>query len=445
MSQLHVGHAKCDITPKLGCYLQGNTNTRITEKVHDPLHVRCVMFENEGTAILLYYDLVGIKQELCEGIRQFVAEAIGCNREDVFVSCTHTHTGPNINNAAFPKDEAYIESLKHLSAQAARKAKNDLHPAELFFARDTLDGINFCRRYRMKDGSVRTNPGANNPDILEPMNEGDNVIQLLKITREGAGDIALVNFQCHADVVKKIDGVHSVSADYPGVVCDVLEKAIPDLSCVYCNGPNGDLVQTDQISVPEWDNRRCWNHALHMGRAIAGKILGMYTKACPIEGGIVKTTEKRMELPLKQPTPEQVEAAKKVLEAYEKGEFVIRPKNPGTMEDTTTLYEARVNFALSKDNEKAYARVSAFSMGDFAVAGIPGEPFSEIGKRIRKGTPFAAQFSLCLTNGCEGYFPMEDAFGVDGYESRTTKFRAGIGETMADTALELLNALKNTY
>ena len=443
MNQLRVGHAKCDITPKIGCYLQGNTNTRITEKVHDPLHVRCVMFENEGTAILLYYDLVGIKQGLSEGIREFVAEAIGCQREDVFVSCTHTHTGPNVNNAAFPKDEAYIESLKHISAQAARMAKNDLHPAELFFARDTLDGLNFCRRYRMKDGSVRTNPGTNNPEILEPMNDGDNVIQLLKITREGAGDIALVNFQCHADVVKKIDGVHSVSADYPGAVCDTLEGAIPGLSCVYCNGPNGDLVQGDQMHQPEWDNRRCWNHALHMGRTIAGKILGMYTKARPIEAGVVKTTEKVMDLPLKQPTAEQIESAKKVLEAYEKGEFVIRSQNPYTMEDTTTLYEARVNVGLSKMTEKAQARVSAFSVGDFAVAGIPGEPFSEIGKRIRNATPFAAQFSLCLTNGCEGYFPMEDAFGVDGYESRTTKFRAGIGETMADTALELLNALKN--
>ena len=80
-------------------------------------------------------------------------------------------------------------------------------------------------------------------------------------------------------------------------------------------------------------------------------------------------------------------------------------------------------------------------MGEFAVAGIPGEPFCEIGKRIRAGSTFPAQFTLGLTNGSQGYYPMKDAFDVQGYEARTSRFKPGVGELLADTAIELVSEL----
>lgn len=38
-------------------------------------------------------------------------------------------------------------------------------PARMWFARGHEDSVSFNRRYVMKDGSVRTNPGPLNPDI----------------------------------------------------------------------------------------------------------------------------------------------------------------------------------------------------------------------------------------------------------------------------------------
>lgn len=443
MSQLRTGFGKCDITPSLGCHLQGNPQVRPVEYIADPLYVRCVAFENEGVALVMYFDLCGIKQRIADEIRAFVAESVGCEAKDVFVAATHTHTGPNISNTTLPIDKAYVESLKHFAARAARTALNDLHPSQMHFNQDVIPNLCFVRRFRMKDGSVCTNPGAGNPDILCPMSEADDSIRLLKITREGAGDIVLVNFQCHADVCKKIDNKFAVSADYPGAVCKVLEDAMPGSHCLYCNGTAGDLVQGNQMVVSPW-NTRCWEHALHMGRSIAGKVLGMYYHATPVEAGPVRTVEKRIEIPLKEPTEEDLIRSQKVVDDYASGAFVLRKKAPGVMEDITTLYEARTLIALHRNGDKtAPVCVSAFSVGDFSGACIPGEGFCEIGKRIRAAEYFPAQFTLGLTNGGEGYYPMADAFEVNGYEARTSKFKPGVGELLAETACELLAQLKS--
>lgn len=442
MEQLKAGFGKCDISPSLGCYLQGNPQTRIVEEIHDPLYVRCVAFENEGVALVMYFDLCGIGQEQSDEIRAFVAKSVGCEAVNVFVAATHTHTGPNIGSRTFPIDEAYVDSLKHFAARAARTALNDLHPSQMYAANDLIPDLCFVRRFRMKDGSVCTNPGAGNPDILCPMSEADDTIRLLKIVREGAGDIVLVNYQCHADVCKKIDDKFAVSADYPGAVCKVLEDALPGADCLYCNGTAGDLVQGNQMVVSPW-NTRCWEHALHMGRTIAGKVLSMYYHTNPVQAGPVRTIEKRIEIPLKEPTEAELERSQKIVDDYASGAFVLRKKAPGVMEDITTLYEAQNLLGLAKSGKTvASVCVSAFCIGDFAAAGIPGEGFCEIGKRIRASGNFPVQFTLGLTNGSQGYYPMADAFEVNGYESRTSRFKPGVGELLAETACQLLQDLK---
>ena len=80
-------------------------------------------------------------------------------------------------------------------------AISDLKPASVSIGRSTAPGISFVRRFRMKDGSVRTNPGRNNPDILEPVGTPDETVQLVRIHREDADEILLVNFQVHPDVI----------------------------------------------------------------------------------------------------------------------------------------------------------------------------------------------------------------------------------------------------
>ena len=279
--------------------------------VHDPLYLRCVAFEYEGEmAFLLCYDMCGMHTDVANQIREKVAAYVGCPAENVVLSCTHTHTGPNVVNKTHDYDADYEDVLTFLSMHAAGLAKNDLAPAQMFIGSKEAKGISFCRRYLMKDGSARTNPGVGNPDILRPMNDPDPQVQVLKIVREGAKDLALVNFGCHADSIKNVGGLDAISADWPGVTVNTVEGAL-DVNCVMFNGPCGDVAQRNQMDP----------------------------------------------------------------------------------------------------NDNA-------------------------------NSPYDAQFVLYLTNGSAGYFPMRDAFNYDGYEARTCKFQPGVGELLADTAMNLLNNIK---
>lgn len=432
---LKVGYGKCDITPKLGAYLQGHNKLRYAVMVHDPLYLRCVAFEYEGEmAFLLCYDLCGMHTGVANQIREKVAAYAGCPAENVVLSCTHTHTGPNVVNKTHDYDVDYENVLTFLSMHAAGLAKNDLAPAQMFIGSKEAKGISFCRRYLMKDGSARTNPGVGNPDILRPMNDPDPQVQVLKIVREGAKDLALVNFGCHADSIKNVGGLDAISADWPGVTVNTVEGAL-DVNCVMFNGPCGDVAQRNQMD-PNDNAVAGWNRTVKLGRGVAAAAIAVYNEEMkPVPEGPIKAQVQVQEIPLKRPTEEELARSREVLEneAYYVG---------GGMQKTTTLFEAKMLLAVAKTNGVANAVVTAVRIGGFAAAGIGGEPFCQIGKDIKANSPYDAQFVLYLTNGSAGYFPMRDAFNYDGYEARTCKFQPGVGELLADTAMNLLNNIQ---
>lgn len=432
---LKVGYGKCDITPKLGAYLQGHNKLRYAVMVHDPLYLRCVAFENEGEmAFLLCYDLCGMHTAVANRIREEVSAYVGCPAENVVLSCTHTHTGPNVANKTHDYDVDYENVLTCLSMHAAGLAKNDLVPAQMFIGSKDAKGISFCRRYLMKDGSARTNPGVGNPDILRPMNDPDPQVQVLKVVREGAKELALVNFGCHADSIKNVGGLDAISADWPGVTVNTVEGAL-NVDCVVFNGPCGDVAQRNQMD-PSDNAVSGWNRTVKLGRGVAAAAIACYNEEMkPVPEGPIKAQVKVLDIPLKRPTEEELARSRDILE--HEADYV-----GGGMQRTTTLFEAKMLLAVAKTDGFANAVVTGIRIGGFAAAGIGGEPFCQIGKDIKADSSYDAQFVLYLTNGSAGYFPMKDAFNYDGYEARTCKFQPGVGELLRDTAIELLNSIK---
>jgi len=422
---MKCGFKKLDITPALGCHLMGYPAERIADAVLDPLHVRCAAFQDGGTAIFLCFDLLGIPQGENTKIRQYVAEYVGCEVKDVFVSCTHTHTAPNIYSDYYEKDTKYINELKHFAAHAAEAALADMKEASFLYARSEVHEVSFVRRFRMKDGSVRTNPGMRNPDILEPMNPGDDTLQLLRVVREGAPDVLVVNYQVHPDTI----GGTAISADYPAVVCNTLEGALPGTHCLYLNGTAGDLNHVN-VNAPAGVPYKGVIMASHMGRKIAGEVLSIYTRATPIATGTVKTVEQIIPIALKRPTQEELERSQEIMRLHWAGELEPLLKDKVGMERTTFLMEAKTIVDVAQEGPERPMYVNGASLGDICLVGIPGEPFCEVGKQIRAKSPFAVQFVMGQTNGMEGYFPTADAFAVNGYESRTSKFKPGVAETL---------------
>ena len=86
--------------------------------------------------------------------------------------------------------------------------------------------------------------------------------------------------------------------------------------------------------------------------------------------------------------------------------------------------------------------LTGIKIGPVAFLGIPGEPFTEIGVRIKEAEGWKQIMPVCLTNGCNGYFPSPEAYEVGGYESRSSVFAPNISDQIVNGCKALLEELK---
>lgn len=438
---LKAGFARVEITPPLGCMISGYYEPRIAKGMLDPLFASAIAFDDgEKRAVLLVMDVIGIMQEALDGMRRRIAANLGMETAALMVHCTHTHTGPEILDGMFDPDPVYNQRLEMLMEQAACLALNDLHPAKILTADGSVEGISFIRRFRMKDGSTRTNPGYGNPDIVEPIGEIDYQLRLARILREGADEILLVNFQVHPDTIGDcLKGVEEFSADYPGFVVRTLEGALGNAKAVYLNGACGNLNHIN-VHKPEWDPNGGYAHTAHMGRVIAGEALRIHGKARPIEADKLSYGASILAAPANKGRPDQLPYAQNIVDWHREGRDDLIPETG--MGITTLVAEANRMLKLKDAPDNFSLNMSALAIGELCLAGIPGEAFTEVGMHIKKHSPYAVQMVLGITNGYEGYFPMKEAFDEGGYEARSSSFKGGIAESIAEAETALICSIR---
>ena len=103
------------------------------------------------------------------------------------------------------------------------------------------------------------------------------------------------------------------------------------------------------------------------------------------------------------------------------------------MELTTEVARAARICRMANHADYHDLPIYAISVGkSLAFGGFPGEPFNDIGKAVKKSSPFTLTILSCLTNGSRGYFPFSDAYVGGGYESATSPF----GPTVADDLIK---------
>ena len=337
-----------------------------------------------------------------------------------------------------------MEFLKNTMRDAAAYAFADLKPARFFTAETKAEGISFVRRYRMKDGSVRTNPPAQDPNIDHALAKPNETVKLLKIVREGGDDIFAINFGTHSDTV----GGEYISADYSAYACAALEGAIPGTQCVFILAPQGDVNHRDvykpnvglvESEARDTDVKETAAHARYMGRVIAGNVLAVCDRAKEISAEGIRFGTAFVEVPSHQEN-EKLEEAIRVNELYEsgRGEELAGPGK----HLTAIIAEARRIIGL-KDGPCSFTqKLSALKLGDFVFAGLAGEPFTSIRNRIEAETPFENTMVCALMNGAGGYFPSTQAYEEGGYETLTSYFGPGTDDALVNGMTKLLDTLK---
>jgi hypothetical protein len=109
---------------------------------------------------------------------------------------------------------------------------------------------------------------------------------------------------------------------------------------------------------------------------------------------------------------------------------------------TTVVAEAARMVRLEHGPESFHMNLSSIAIGDVALVGLPGEPFTDIGVSIKDAPNWDLVLVSCNTNGSQGYFPMIDSYQEGGYEARSSNYKAGCGEFLIKEGQALLADLK---
>ena len=446
MNTLQAGYSKVNVNPMLGIPINGYFKPRYAEGILDDLEIVAVALAcGETKTLLMAIDNLHIGTKLVKNYQERISEKTGIAKEAIFIHSTHTHTAGTLDMDS--KNELVLEYTEFVGKRfvdAAVFALEDLKPAKMGWAVGKAPGIAFVRRFRMKDGKVRTNPGVGNPDILHPIGDIDDRVNVIRFDREGADTIVMANMGCHPDVV----GGNKISADWPAMFRRRLEKSLDNVKAIFFNGAQGDINHVN-VNAKDGDFNdtfhdfddvdRGYGHSRHMGNVMAGAVLQVYDKVNYRDVDTIRFAYKVSELPSNMPKPEDMPLARKYHELHLAGKDSEIPFKG--MELTTVVAEAGRMVRLEHGPETFPLGLSAVTIGPVAMLGIPGEPFNGIGRGIKEAEGWEVVMPCCLTNGSEGYFPMQDSYDEGGYEARSSRYKAGTAELIIEEGKALLDTL----
>ena len=447
MNTLQAGFARMNVTPMMGIPMRGYFKVRLADGVRDDLELNALALACGETKILIMaLDACMIDTPEANIFIDNISEATGVPKEAIMIHATHTHTGGSISYAAENElTREYTEFLKKRFADTAKMALADLKPAKMGWAVGHAPNIAFVRRFRMKDGKVRTNPGVGNPDILHPIGDVDERVNVLRFDREGADSIVFANLGCHPDTI----GGTQISADWPAFFRRRLEKALDNVKAIFFNGAEGDVNHVNVKAVNgdfndmfnDFDDvARGYGHARHMGNVVAAAVLQVFDKVNYTDVDSLRFAKKISNLPSNMPKPEDMPLARKYKELHDAGRDDEIPYKG--MELTTVVAEAGRMIRLEHGPETFPLPLTAFAIGNVAMLGIPGEPFNGVGVGIKQAEGWDLVLPSCTTNGGEGYFPMQDSYDEGGYEARSSRYKAGTAELIIEESKKLLATLR---
>jgi hypothetical protein len=446
-AEFQAGVAGVDITPPSGYRLSGYFNERLSTGVKDPLHAKALVFkQGDVKAALVVCDLIGMAVDVTTHARRAASEQTGIPVANIAITATHSHTGPLYFGAlreyfhqraiekhgrdpqeASSYDEALVEKLVGVIRQADKAAQ----PVQIDAGIAEENRLSFNRRFHMKDGSVRFNPGQQNPDIIRaagPIDPDVGIVRFRTASSRGASNengreiAALVVFAMHLDTL----GGTEYSADYPFFLERELKKSHgPHFVSMFATGTCGDInhidVQTKQRRTTQ-----------QIGQLLAETVESYWPSLKPIETPALAVRHTIVEAPLQKYTAEQLAQARASMPKIGSREMSFLDQV-----ETTKIVDLALRTADSLPLEVQAFRLSP----DTAIVTLPGEVFVELGLAIKRASPFKNTLVIELANDDPNYIPTKKAFAEGSYETVNSRVVPGSGERIAEAAIQLLSEL----
>lgn len=421
-AELTVGTAETVITPILRSPMAGYYFDREAEGVHDDLMAKAILFHvGDKTIGLVTCDLIELPRAVVDKAKALVEERTGIPPEHLILSATHAHTGPR-HKASY--DDWLVEKI----ADTVQMAAGRMVAARVAFGVGEEKRLPYHRRFWMKNGTLRTNPGKLNPDIVRPAGGIDPSVPVLMVSRPDGSPVAVVvNYSLHLDTV----GGTSISADFPHYLSSILGRVMgPEMLTLHTTGACGNINHWD---VHSEDPQRSFTEAERIGTMLAGEVLKVTTFAKLVDVDQIDGLIEELELPLKTFTEEELAKARKIVKV---------PNPPGVDFVLERVWALRALEVAGRKQKTISARIQAICVGDVALVAVPCELFYELGMDIKQKSPFAHTVVITLANDNIGYVPRREDYVNGGYEVVSSRLAPGGGEKIVQTTLGLLKRLQ---
>ena len=378
-----VGYAKVDITPTDPVPLRGygDAMDRISEGFLEPMYATCVAFaDTDGEIVLLIsHDMTNSPASVFAESRQQISDATGIPVSHIHFTASHCHSAPDYSQD-HPNIPYYILMVREQVLQGAKEAIADLKPATMETGFTRVDDTNAVRHCLLADGTYQGhNLGPVPQDqFIGHATKVDNLLQVVKFTRESDKDVILVNWCGHPKAVDK-SIYYMAGPNYPGVLRRELEAKY-DCEVSFVLSGSGNVNNNSHI-----DGEFVSRDYVELGKHLASNVSNvMENSLTPGKVDKIQLSENLWKTPNKEGSPV-----------------------------TIPLY--------------------AFSIGDWACVTAPFEIFDTNAMAVRDASQFKMTFYASCANEAHGYLPTPASYGwAITYEAQITDYPAGTAELLQD-------------
>jgi len=359
MSILKCGVSKKDITPPsdVGAVQVAGYLTMMAPKfkdVHDPIHARAMVIADGNTKVaLVSVECIGLLADFVDRVRDRL-KAYGYKEREIYVFATHTHSGPDtmglwgaligMSGINWKYQFFLIEKI----VEAVVEAEQNLEDIELYAVKSNLEKL--IENYR------------DEKDI-----QGDLI--LLKFMSDDKLVGCLWTYTAQPIMTTREN--LSISGDYPGLVCEMMEKEFGGVSLfglgicgsqspIYCE----QGFEKMELFVEE----------------VFSEIKNIFPKAIKVEEAPIEIRHRRVKIKLENP------------------EFQL-------------LFNIGV-FEREVEDNHAISTISKLRIGDLHIVHIPGEPFPRLFSKIIEENKDKKIIFISNSNDSIGYFIPLDQYGL---------------------------------
>jgi neutral ceramidase len=440
------------IEPALPISMAGSMSDQIAKRIHDPIQVRAILFDNGKTSLAVaLVDSCAIPRAVMDEAKTRIEEETGITAERVIIAATHSHSCPTSTEVFQSKpDASYQEKIIEGIVTSVATTQLRLEPARIGVAKAAVPEEVFNRRWRMKPGAippnpfgqadqVQMNPPVGSENLVEPAGPVDPDVAIIFVhATDGEPLGILANYALHY-----VGGTPSgeISADYFGEFSRIIgdrwrpKNARRKPVALLTNGASGDINNIhfrsrDFVAEPFGQIRR-------VADRVASRSLDAVNSISNSRGyeldSVLGAKRVEVELGVRRPTAEELQSAERCL-----SNASGRP-----LQSLEEIY-AYETIHLNRYPKTMRLWIQTARVGSVGIVAIPCEVFVEVGIEIKKKSPFQTTIIIELANGYNGYLPTPAQHELGGYETwraRSSYLDKEASVTIVKVALGMLNEL----